>query len=143
MNTSRRISRSRLARSLVILGAFLGVFALHSLSVDHDPLAAAPNWVAQSVVLQSDPLATSEGLERVAMLAPSVLAPDLTDHHHLLMPCLASLAGSLLLLLSAWLVLRRQRFGDEPRCAAVDLTAAPHRPALPTPQLAKLCILRT
>ena len=145
MNTPWRTGRSRFAcsaghpkfvRSLVILGAFLGVFALHSLTADKDPFSTT-----QDVAVQVVSHAASEGLEQVAMVAPAALATDSTDQHHL--PCLAFLAGSLLLL-SAWLILRRQRFGDVPHRATVTLGALPpYLPAWSLPPLAKLCILRT
>jgi len=148
MNTPWRTGRSRFAcsaghpkfaRSLVILGAFLGVFALHSLTVDKVPFVAFP--AAQGVAMQVDSQAVSEGLEQVAMVAPAALATDSTDQHHL--PCAASLAGSLLML-SALLMLRRQRFGDVPHRATVMLGAVLlHLPVWGAPPLAKLCVLRT
>lgn len=128
---------------MVILGAFLGVFALHGLSVQHDqtdPAPAVAVAVAVDVAPQLESHAVSEALEQVAMLAP-VLVADWPSHH--VTPCAAVLAGSLLLL-SAWLVLRRQRFGDEPRRFAIRYAQLPCRPSRATgPQLAKLCILRT
>ncbi|WP_020389644.1 hypothetical protein [Kribbella catacumbae] len=157
MNTSRRIGRSRLARwtgrsrlirSLVILGALLGVFALHSLSADHDPLPAPASVVSSASLTQAfplyvDPHKVIERLEQATMLAPSVLAPGTTDHRHQLLPCLAFLSGSLLLLLSAWAGLRRQRFGDQPQTTARPTSRRLHRSAMAAPQLAQLCVLRT
>ena len=144
MSTPWRTGRSsaghpKFVRSLVILGALLGVFALHSLTADKDPFVAFA--ATQDVATQVVSHAASEGLEQVAMLAPAALATDSTDQHHL--PCLAFLAGSLLLM-AAWLILRRQRFGDVPHRATVTLGALPpDLPAWSLPPLAKLCILRT
>jgi len=141
MNMPRRSGRSRLARSLVILGAFLGMFALHSLSIDDVALSAPPTASAPlTAALEVDSHALSERLEQVAMLAPAMVS-DTGGHHHVL-PCVASVAGSLLLL--AGLALRRRRFGDEPRRPAVTLAVLPPRVQIfAAPQLTKLCVLRT
>ena len=79
----------RLVRSLVMLGALLGVFALHGLSFSSEEPAAAP--VAQSArsVLQVDPHGVIERLEQVAMLAPDTFAVEAPDHLHALIPCVA------------------------------------------------------
>lgn len=133
----------RLVRSLVMLGALLGVFALHGLSFSAAEPAAVP--VAQTAaVLQVDPHGVIERLEQVAMLAPDTFAVDAPDHQRGLVPCLAfAAAGSLLLLLSVGLFLRRERFGEVPRHATVTLAAPRRRVVSAAPDLARLCILRT
>ncbi|TCO32732.1 hypothetical protein EV652_104338 [Kribbella steppae] len=130
----------RLVRSLVMLGALLGVLALHGLSFSSEEPVAAP--VAQTAtVLQVDPHGVIERLEQVAMLAPDTFAVDAPDHH-VLVPCLA-MAGSLLLLLCVGLFLRRERFGEAPRHATVTLLPPRRRVVKVAPDLARLCILRT
>ncbi|MFG1819267.1 DUF6153 family protein [Kribbella sp. NPDC049174] len=132
----------RLVRSLVMLGALLGVFALHGLSFSADEPAAVPA-ISSVTALQVDPHGVVERLEQVAMLAPDTFAVDASDHRHALMPCLAFAAGSFLLLLCVGLFLRRERFGEAPRQAVVTL-APPRRPVVSAPpDLARLCILRT
>ena len=131
----------RLVRSLVMLGALLGVLALHGLSFSSEEPAAAP--AAQvATVLQVDPHGVIERLEQVAMLAPDTFAVDAPDHPHALVPCLA-MAGSLLLLLCVGLFLRRERFGEAPRHATVTLLPPRRRVVKVAPDLARLCILRT
>lgn len=70
-------------------GRVLGVFALHSLSVDHDALAAVPASVTQVVALQVDPRGergTGAGRDAGAVDA----GHRLDRSHHL--PCTAPLA---------------------------------------------------
>jgi hypothetical protein len=135
MNVARQ-----LLRSLVMLGALLGVFALHGLSFSSEE----PTPVAQTAtVLQVDPHGVIERLEQVAMLAPDTFAVDAPDHQHALMPCLAFAAGSLLLLLGVSLFLRRERFGEAPRHATVPFQPQSRRVVSSAPDLARLCILRT
>ena len=131
-------ARSRVVRSLVILGALFGVFGLHGLSLEQ----AESVPVTQTVTsLQVDPHGVSERLERVAMAAPFTVAVDTSDHRHLLVPCAALLMGSLLLLLWAGLVLPRRRFADSPLLPALVPFLRPA--AASSPHLTKLCILRT
>jgi hypothetical protein len=133
----------RLVRSLVMLGALLGVFALHGLSFSAEEPAAVPA-VASVTALQVDPHGVVERLEQVAMLAPDTFAVDASDHRHALMPCLAfAAAGSLLLLLCVGLFLRRERFGEAPHHATVTLAPPRRRVVSAPPDLARLCILRT
>lgn len=135
MNVARQ-----LLRSLVMLGALLGVFALHGLSFSSDE----PAPVAQTAsVLQVDPHGVIERLEQVAMLAPDTFAVDAPDHPHALIPCLAFAAGSLLLLLCIGLFLRRERFGEAPRQAVAGLAPPRRRVVSAPPDLTRLCILRT
>jgi hypothetical protein len=65
------------------------------------------------------------------------------DHQHVLIPCLAFAAGSLLLLLCVGLSLRRERFGEAPRHATVPSLPPRRRVVSTAPDLARLCILRT
>ncbi|MGC4938686.1 DUF6153 family protein [Kribbella sp. DT2] len=146
MDSSRRTGWSNLAwtscsksvRSLVILGALLGVFALHSLSPLDDQAPAISDTVAGPVAHEA-----IEGLEQLATVSPSVLAQDSVGHQHLLLPCLALLASSVLLL-TFWLALRRRRFGDVARLPE-PTSSIPRlrRPVRRAPVLAKLCVLRT
>ncbi|GAB3953949.1 hypothetical protein GCM10029976_095170 [Kribbella albertanoniae] len=111
---------NRLLRFLMVLGALLGVFVLHS-------------FTAETVVSEST-------LTAGTTVAPKTVDPVGYDHPG---PCAIILTGSLLLL-SAWLVLRRrQRFGDLPR-ALVHAGVTPAAPAhWTTPRLTQLCVLRT
>lgn len=108
-------------RFLMVLGALLGVFMLHSIT-------------AETATSQSTMTAATT-------VAPKSAAP--VGHEHPA-PCAAILTGSLLLL-SAWLVLRRrQRFGDQLRAllrAGVTPLAVPAH--WTTPRLTQLCVLRT
>jgi Family of unknown function (DUF6153) len=132
----------RLVRSLVMLGALLGVFALHGLSFSSEEPAAAP-VVQTAGVLQVDPHGVIERLEQVAMLAPDTFASEVPDHPHALIPCVAFAAGSLLLLLCAGLFLRRERFGEASLHAIVALQPPRRRVVARPPDLARLCVLRT
>lgn len=125
----------------MILGAFLGVFAMHSLSPVHVSTAAATSVSAQQNVASPMPAhAVAEGLEKIALTAPSVLPSTAADHH--MLPCVAFFAGSLLLL--AGLALRRQRIGDVVRrLGTTGLPPFRLQVCVATPQLAKLCVLRT
>ncbi|TDD61581.1 hypothetical protein E1263_06740 [Kribbella antibiotica] len=131
------LTRSQLLRSLVILGALIGLFALHGPGGQPEQPAASQ----MAVTLPLDAHGAIERLEQVAMTAPLTLAVDTSDHQHLLVPC-ALLIGSVLLL-GLGLLLTRQRFGDVllrstgrrlPRLRAVVPDA---------PDLTRLCILRT
>ncbi|MGC4939913.1 hypothetical protein [Kribbella sp. DT2] len=141
MNTPRRFSPSRAGRFLMILGAFLGVFAMHSLSPVNVSVAEITSVsVPQNVASSAAAHAVAEGLEKIAVTAPSVL-PGAAGGHHVL-PCVAFLAGSLLLL--AGLTLRRQRIGDDVRrLGTTGLSPTRLRICPAAPQLTKLCVLRT
>jgi hypothetical protein len=128
-------ARSRLVRSLVILGALLGVFGLHGLSLEQAEAAPVTQVVSAVAV---DAHGVSERLERVAMSAPFTVAVDTSDH---LVPCAALLMGSLLLMVWAGVVLPRRRFADGPLLPALRPFRRPA--AASSPHLAKLCILRT
>lgn len=134
MNLARQ-----LVRSLVMLGALLGVFALHGVSFSAEEPPAIP---PAGAVLQVDH-GVVERLEQVAMVAPDTFAVDVPDHPHGLIACVAFAAGSLLLLLCVGLFLRRERFGEAPRHATVALRPPRRRVVSTAPDLARLCILRT
>ncbi|MGW1346907.1 hypothetical protein ACWCOV_38050 [Kribbella sp. NPDC002412] len=137
MNMARQ-----LLRSLVLLGALLGVFALHGLSdLSPEPPAEVPA-ASVATVLPLDPHGVMERLEQVAMGAPDTLAVDPVNHKHAL-PCLTFAAGSFLLLLAVGLFLRRVRFAEAPRLATVTLAPPRRRVASEAPDLTRLCILRT
>jgi hypothetical protein len=128
-------------RSLVMLGALLGVFALHGVSdTSQPPVEAVVTPV--TTALQVDPHGVIERLEQVEMVAPGTFAVEVPDHRHAL-PCLAFAAGSFLLLLAVGLFLRRERFGEAPRLATVTLAPPRRRVVATAPDLARLCILRT
>ena len=142
MNATRQLSPSRAGRFLVILGALLGVFAIHGLSFNHSPSAeAAPTPVTQFVGSPERLHAIAEGLEKIAMVAPSALPDDSVDPH--VLPCIGVVAGSLLLL--AGLALRRQ-FGWDSVLRHGRVTgrwAVGLRLDAAAPLLTKLCVLRT
>lgn len=138
MNAARR-----LVRSLVLLGALLGVLALHGVSVSSERPAAIPAPAPAAAVLQLDPHGVVERLEQVAMLAPDTFAVDASARQHAPLAWSAFAAGSLLLLLCVGLFLRRERFGEAPRQAIVTLAPPPRRVVPAPPDLARLCILRT
>ena len=125
-----------------MLGALLGVFALHGLSFSSDEPAAAA--IPQTVsVLQVDPHGVVERLEQVAMVAPDTFAVEAPDHLGALAPAVAFAAGSLLLLLCVGLFLRRERFGEASPHAIVTLLPPRRRVLARAPDLTRLCILRT
>ncbi|GAA1721659.1 hypothetical protein GCM10009745_83280 [Kribbella yunnanensis] len=112
---------NRLLRFLMVLGALLGVFVLHSFTAE---TAANPSTLTAAMTV-----------------APKTADPVGHDHPA---PCSALLVGSVLLL-SAWLVLRRrQRFGDLLRAAVRGGVTPLAIPAhWTTPRLTQLCVLRT
>ncbi len=112
---------NRPLRFLMVLGALLGVFVLHSFT--------------------PETMASQSTLTTAMTVAPKTADPVGHDHPG---PCAAILVGSLLLL-SAWLVLRRrQRFGDLLRAlvrgGVLPLLVPAH---WTTPRLTQLCVLRT
>lgn len=132
----------QLLRSLVLLGALLGVFALHGLSDLSPERPAEVSTTSVAIVLPLDPHGVMERVEQVAMTAPDTLAVDPVNHKHAL-ACLTFATGSFLLLLAVGLFLRRVRFAEAPRLATV--TPAPPRRGVASaaPDLTRLCILRT
>ncbi|MFC9691451.1 hypothetical protein ACFTSF_23045 [Kribbella sp. NPDC056951] len=131
------VTRSQLLRSLVILGALIGLLALHGPGEQPQPSAVTQTAVTVPLGVHD----AVERLEQVAMVAPLTLAVDTSDHQHLLVPC-ALLIGSVLLL-GLGLLLSRQRFGDvPPRSPGRRLPWL--RAVVPdAPDLTRLCILRT
>ena len=131
------VTRSQLLRSLVILGALIGLFALHGPIGGPEPVQALQVAVATPLGAHD----AIERLEQVAMVAPLTLAVDTSDHHHLLVPC-ALLIGSVLFLGLA-LLLTRRRFGDLP-LRSLGRRISWQRALVPdAPDLTRLCILRT
>ncbi|MFB6726661.1 hypothetical protein ACFCV3_41210 [Kribbella sp. NPDC056345] len=134
------LTRSQLLRSLVILGALVGLFALHGGAGQ----SARPEQVAVTPVVITLPLdahGAVERLEQVAMVAPLTLAVDTSNHQHLLVPC-ALLIGSVLLL-GLGLLLTRQRFGDVPLRSLARRVPWLRAVVPDPPDLTRLCILRT
>ncbi len=134
------VTRSQLLRSLVILGALVGLFALHGGAGQPD----RPEQLAVTPVVITLPLdahGAVERLEQVAMVAPLTLAVDTSNHQHLLVPC-ALLIGSVLLL-GLGLLLTRQRFGDVPLRSLARHVRWLRAVVPDPPDLTRLCILRT
>ncbi|GAA0626325.1 hypothetical protein GCM10009534_72640 [Kribbella sandramycini] len=133
------MARSQLLRSLVILGALLGLFALHSADARPERAETALTG-STAITLPLDAHGAMERLEQVAMVAPITVGVD--TGAHLQVPWAALLFGSALLL-GLGVVLSRQRFGDAPLQAPVRQQMR-YRAVLPDPpDLTRLCILRT
>ncbi|GAB3954056.1 hypothetical protein GCM10029976_095530 [Kribbella albertanoniae] len=134
------VTRSQLLRSLVILGALVGLFALHGGAGQPD----RPERFAVTPVMITLPLdahGAMERLEQVAMAAPLTLAVDSSNHQHLLVPC-ALLIGSVLLL-GLGLLLTRQRFGEVPLRSLARQVRWLRAVVPDPPDLTRLCVLRT
>ncbi|WP_405060014.1 hypothetical protein OG474_45805 [Kribbella sp. NBC_01505] len=134
------VTRSQLLRSLVILGALVGLFALHG-NVGHSGRPEQVTVGSVAITLPLDAHGAVERLEQVAMVAPMTLPVDASDHQHLLVPC-ALLIGSVLLL-GLGLLLTRQRFADAPLRAPARRMPWLRTVVPAAPDLTRLCILRT
>ncbi|SCX40491.1 hypothetical protein SAMN03159343_0976 [Klenkia marina] len=143
--------RARLGWALLLLAAVFAVHGLQCMAAEPTADASPKHGVVAMQMALADGHASPEGAEAAPHVVPSAHAAsgDVPAGHsaamHALMVCLAVLAGGIgvaLAALAAWLARGRARSMTRRATTAVRAVLDRHRPSLPAPEFARLCVLR-